>query len=172
MPDGAQSGVIQDRRATSTVQLSSAVTRSAITLGQCSCCHLSRELSWAEQDLLLFSGSDGKFPTAGLVADGNGNLYGATSTAGSNGGGTNLELSPSSGGWTFQVLYNLTGTGFGGGPQPQSDGGRGGQSLGTTYGAEENRSGMFPCSSCRRAKAAGLIPRSTIFTGATDGGYP
>jgi uncharacterized repeat protein (TIGR03803 family) len=48
----------------------------------------------------------------GLIFDAAGNLYGATPTAGSGGGGTVFQLTPSGGGWTFGVLYNFgTGTG-------------------------------------------------------------
>ncbi len=125
---------------------------------------------WAEQDLHVFSGSDGKFPTAGLVADGNGNLYGATSTAGSNGGGTIFELSPSSGGWTFQVLYNLAGTGFGGGPQRNLMVDAAGNLYGTTY-AE----GAFGYGSVfKLSPGSGGWTYTSLhdFTGATDGGYP
>jgi len=43
------------------------------------------------------------------MSDRSGKLYGTTSTSGSNDAGTVFELTPSGGGWTFCVLYSLTG---------------------------------------------------------------
>jgi uncharacterized repeat protein (TIGR03803 family) len=60
---------------------------------------------WKETVLYSF-GPNGVFPTGGLILDAAGNLYGTTSGGGI-GAGTVFELSPSAGGWTEQVLYNL-----------------------------------------------------------------
>ena len=61
-----------------------------------------------ENILYNFQGaSDGGSPTASLISDQAGSLYGTTNSGGSKGGGTVFELSPSSGGWTFSALYNL-----------------------------------------------------------------
>lgn len=52
--------------------------------------------------------SDGEDPTAGMVADGAGNLYGTTTYGGLWGYGTVFELSPNgSGGWNYNVIYNF-----------------------------------------------------------------
>ena len=65
---------------------------------------------WAMTTLYSFQGTtDGQNPSAGLVLDRAGNLYGATPVGGSNGGGTVFELSPSGGNWNFSLLYSLTG---------------------------------------------------------------
>jgi uncharacterized repeat protein (TIGR03803 family) len=53
--------------------------------------------------------SDGNTPYGGLVIDNAGDLYGSTAKGGQNGGGTIFELSPSNGGWTFNLLYSLSG---------------------------------------------------------------
>jgi uncharacterized repeat protein (TIGR03803 family) len=45
---------------------------------------------------------------AGLISDASGNLYGATASGGSGNGGEVFELSPSGGGWAFNVLYSFT----------------------------------------------------------------
>ena len=45
---------------------------------------------------------------AGLISDSSGNLYGATSYGGVNGGGTVFELTPSNGSWTLNTLYSFT----------------------------------------------------------------
>ena len=65
--------------------------------------------SWKFSVLYAFrNGSDGGFPVAGLISDSSGNLYGATSYGGVNGGGTVFELTPSSGSWTLTTLYSFT----------------------------------------------------------------
>jgi uncharacterized repeat protein (TIGR03803 family) len=65
---------------------------------------------WTENILYSFQGSnDGSDPIAGLIFDGSGNLYGATASGGSAGGGTVFELSPNGGSWTHNVIYNFTG---------------------------------------------------------------
>jgi uncharacterized repeat protein (TIGR03803 family) len=66
---------------------------------------------WGEKVIYSFQGaSDGSNPTAGLIFDQSGNLYGATSYGGQGGhdGGTVFELSPFGGGWTFSLLYSFT----------------------------------------------------------------
>jgi uncharacterized repeat protein (TIGR03803 family) len=66
---------------------------------------------WAENTLYDFAdGNDGSTPYAGVIQDAAGNLYGATTTDGANGGGTVFELSPSNGSWTFQTLYSFPGS--------------------------------------------------------------
>ncbi len=66
---------------------------------------------WIETVLHTFNGGFyGGLAYGGLVMDQAGNLYGATADGGTHGtGGVIYELSPSNGGWTFQILYNLTG---------------------------------------------------------------
>ena len=70
---------------------------------------------WTETVLHGFgNGTDGIRPTASVVFDAAGNLYGATSDGGSSGGGMLFELTPTAGGgWTETVLHNF-GTGTGG----------------------------------------------------------
>jgi len=58
--------------------------------------------------LYAFKGADGSGPSAGLVFDRAGNLYGTTTWGGANGGGTVFKLSPNSdGSWTETVLYSF-----------------------------------------------------------------
>ena len=54
-------------------------------------------------------GNDGEYPIAGLMMDGSGNIYGATSDGGSQGGGTVFELIPAGSGYTFKLLYSFPG---------------------------------------------------------------
>lgn len=66
--------------------------------------------SWTETVLYSFTGgSDGAAPgPSGVIFDGNGNLYGATSAGGDYGNGTVYKLAPNSGGtWTETVLHSF-----------------------------------------------------------------
>jgi uncharacterized repeat protein (TIGR03803 family) len=77
---------------------------------------------WTEEVLYAFKGgSDGAFPTAGLIIDAAGALYGTTSQGGSNacqgaGCGTVFKLSPGASGYTETVLHRFTGGSDGIGP--------------------------------------------------------
>jgi uncharacterized repeat protein (TIGR03803 family) len=62
---------------------------------------------WTETVLHSFAGNpDGWGPQGSLIRDAAGNLYGTTHYGGS-GFGTVFELSPSVGGWTEQVIYDV-----------------------------------------------------------------
>ncbi len=68
---------------------------------------------WTENSLLDFNGSDGAYPTGGLLVDPSGNLFGTTAYGGSDGDGVAFELVPpqSGGSWTEVVLWNFIGSG-------------------------------------------------------------
>jgi len=90
---------------------------------------------WTYTMLYGFQGAaDGTGPVGGLVLDQAGNLYGATGTGGSGGGGTVYELSPSGGGWTFSLLYSFTATGYDPGPLNTLTLDAAGNLYGATYG--------------------------------------
>jgi uncharacterized repeat protein (TIGR03803 family) len=66
--------------------------------------------AWKEQTIYNFAGgSDAAGPSAQLVFDPAGNIFGTTVTGGGNGNGAVFELSPNSGGWNESVLYSFTG---------------------------------------------------------------
>jgi uncharacterized repeat protein (TIGR03803 family) len=74
---------------------------------------------WTELVLYSFGGvvGEGQLPTAGLVMDAAGNLYGATILGGSGSNGAVFELSHASGGgWSLTTLYAFTGGSDGGWP--------------------------------------------------------
>ncbi len=68
--------------------------------------------TWSEHVLYSFCSvnkcGDGSTPTASLIFDASGNLYGTTVQGGANGVGTVFKLSPrSNGSWTESVLYSF-----------------------------------------------------------------
>jgi uncharacterized repeat protein (TIGR03803 family) len=66
--------------------------------------------SWTESILYSFTGgTDGGASAAGLIFDGNGNLYGTTSVGGLYNGGTVFQLIKAGSGWTENVLYSFSG---------------------------------------------------------------
>lgn len=98
--------------------------------------------AWTETTLHSFgSGSDGQYPSSGVVLDSKGVLYGVTVWGGTAGAGIAYALTPPSrrgGAWTETVLHNFTGSLNG----PSADGAwpygaltiaRGGKFFGTTY---------------------------------------
>lgn len=70
--------------------------------------------NWTETVLYSFAnnGTDGAYPTASLIADAAGNLYGTTSNGTTAFGGTVFELTRGSGGsWTESVLHSFANNG-------------------------------------------------------------
>jgi uncharacterized repeat protein (TIGR03803 family) len=68
---------------------------------------------WTESILYTFqNGSDGGTPYTGLVADSSGDLYGAATQGGVNGGGTVFELAK--GNRAFSTIYSVPGWGISG----------------------------------------------------------
>ena len=65
--------------------------------------------AWTETVLYSFgNGTDGQNPSAGLILDMSGNLYGTTAAGGIHSKGTVFELSPrEGGGWTETVLHSF-----------------------------------------------------------------
>jgi len=100
------------------------------------------ESGWVETILHSFDVTDGNKPYGGLIFDSAGNLYGATSSGGSGSGGTVYELSPSGGGWQFNVLYNLEGS-YEWGPQDSLTMDSSGNLYGTTYKGGPNTAGTL-----------------------------
>ena len=96
---------------------------------------------WTEKVLYSFqNGSDGSYLIGGLIFDQAGNLYGATDNGGSGGGGTVFELTPSGGGWTYNLLYSFAG-GASCGPRASLIMDGAGNLYGTTYCDGANNKG-------------------------------
>lgn len=130
-------------------------------------------------------GSDGAFPTSGLVADRFGNLYGTTEFGGAGlcylyGCGTVFQLTPPTGPggtWKERVLYSFQAGTDGGGPQGGLIFDKSGNLYGTTIGGGQNAG----CPNC--GTVFQLVPPSTAggnwtevvlyrFTGNSDGAMP
>jgi uncharacterized repeat protein (TIGR03803 family) len=64
--------------------------------------------AWTESVLWSFTGgSDGSNPVSGVIFDSAGNLYGTTSSGGSDFNGTVYELSPTPSGWSETTLHSF-----------------------------------------------------------------
>lgn len=129
---------------------------------------------WTERVLYSFAGgADGSNPSAGLILDSAGNLYGTTSAGGPDGFGTVFELSPGgSGQWAETILHTFTG-GSDDGAYPRAglvfDGAN--NLYGTTFnGGPENSGTVFELSPSTNGQWSVTILHG--FTGGSDGGSP
>jgi uncharacterized repeat protein (TIGR03803 family) len=141
--------------------------------------------TWKLSVLYTFTeGAQGGFPNGNLVFDGAGNLYGTASFGGDSidppcfdeGCGTVFELSPSSGSWTFSLLYTFTG----GADGAQPNGGLIFDQAGALYGTTST----YGTASCSVNPGCGAVFKLTpsgntwttsvlySFTGGTDGSNP
>ena len=127
---------------------------------------------WTEKVIYSFqNGSDGSRPAVALIFDLSGNLYGATSTGGSGGGGTVFKLSPAGDSWTYSLLYSFTGS-------PNCGPNRGAtlalSDAGNLYGTT-NCDGTYGYGSIFKLTQSGsrwIYTSLHDFTGGSDGGYP
>ena len=127
---------------------------------------------WTFKTIYTFQNTDdGLSPFGGLIFDAHGNLYGTTQEGGPAGGGTVFELTPSNGGWQFNLLYGLTGQ-FDTADGPQ--GSLAMDSEGNLYG-ETVFEGTYGWGSIfKLSPAAGGYVYTDLhdFTGGDDGGFP
>jgi uncharacterized repeat protein (TIGR03803 family) len=93
--------------------------------------------SWTDSVIYEFSPGGASYPIGGVVVDGAGNLYGTTSSGGTDGWGTVYELQPPlvvGGPWTEQVLHSFANGADGAGPQASVTIGKKKEIYGTTAG--------------------------------------
>ncbi len=73
---------------------------------------------WSYTSLYQFNGGEDYGGVSGnLLRDASGNLYGPVMTGGTSAKGSIFELSPGSGGWTYENLHNFVQRRDGTGPQ-------------------------------------------------------
>jgi uncharacterized repeat protein (TIGR03803 family) len=102
--------------------------------------------TWRETVLRDFTGTDGLVPTAGLVFDSSGKLYGTTSEGGSFGKGAVFELFLGGGGaWTEIVLHSFNQSSDGGGPNSLLVFDGAGDIFGTTEAGGDTGCSSFGC---------------------------
>jgi uncharacterized repeat protein (TIGR03803 family) len=121
--------------------------------------------------LYAFQGAgDGGTPFGGLVFDSTGNLYGATSTGGSGGGGTVYELASSGGGWSFGVIGSFAGSAYLPGPYDSLTMDAAGNLYGTTY--KDGANGAGSVFKLTPSNGGWTLTDLYDFTGGKDGGLP
>jgi hypothetical protein len=136
--------------------------------------------AWSEEVLYLFKGgTDGKYLLAGLVFDGNGNLYGTTPSGGPagcgyDGCGTVFRLEPrrTKGPWKKTVLYSFTNPSDAAFPGAPVTFDKKGNLYGTSGGGPKNLGAVFQLS--RPAVQGEPWTETTLhdFEGGKDGSFP
>lgn len=124
---------------------------------------------WSENNLYQFqSGAGGQTPWAGLISDGAGNFYGATTAGGASGGGTVYQLTHPGGGWTYSPIYSFSGSRNG--PVSNLTIDSSGNLYGTTPGGGQFGHGsVFKLT---RANGSWSYTSLHDFTGGSDGAQP
>jgi uncharacterized repeat protein (TIGR03803 family) len=123
---------------------------------------------WTENLLYSFdTNSNGIEPAGGLLLAA-GNLIGTTSTGGTGDGGTVFELTPGQGGWTFNLMYSLSGQEYYG-PEASLTMDAAGNLYGTTVsGGAYGYGSAFKLTPSNRGWTYTSLHD---FTGGSDGGY-
>jgi uncharacterized repeat protein (TIGR03803 family) len=158
-----------------------------VTLGFLAIAPTARGAS-AEQVLYSFAGgTSGGTPSAGLVFDSSGNLYGTTQLGGAHNRGTVFELSPSeNGAWTNTILYSFAGGEDGANPVASlildgagslygtTQGGGGKQNAGTVFKLSPSESGAWTETVLHRFVGGpldGAIPKADLIFDANGNLY-
>jgi uncharacterized repeat protein (TIGR03803 family) len=108
-------------------------------------------------------GNDGAQPYAGLVQGSDGNFYGTTSSAGTNGLGTVFKINTNG---ALTTLHSFNGTNDGGGPKAGLVQGSDGNFYGTTYGGGTNGYGTV-----FKISTNGALTTLYSFNDTNDGGF-
>ncbi len=126
---------------------------------------------WIQSVLYSFmDGSDGRYPYAGLIFDRLGNLYGAASFDGLDGAGTVYDLTPSNGGWSFNLLHTFPFEGIDTGPVANLTMDAPGDLYGTTL--HDGANGYGSVFKLSPSSDGWIYTVLHDFTGGADGGYP
>jgi uncharacterized repeat protein (TIGR03803 family) len=138
--------------------------------------------SWKLSVLYKFTGhADGGYPSGNLVLDAAGNLYGTAESGGnladcgSIGCGTIFKLAPTSGSWTFNVLYSFTGGSDGANPNGGLIFDQAGALYGTTADYGTMSCPLLGCGAVFKLAPSGNSWAISVlydFTGGADGSNP
>lgn len=132
--------------------------------------------SWTESVIYYFTGqADGSQPFAPPIIDDAGNLYGSAASQGPNNGGTVFELSPSAGGWAFNLLYAFEYSYYS--PWPGPHGKLVMDPAGTLYGLTSSDGGQNSGNIFKLTPSSGGYTYSSLYTfcsqpNCSDGGGP
>jgi uncharacterized repeat protein (TIGR03803 family) len=171
-PDGAfPSGLVEDAAG----NLYGTTQQGGITTGVCASAGVDGlkgcgtvfkvDSTGIETVLYRFAGgTDAQFPTAGLVRDASGNLYGATPVGGASNKGAVFKVDPAG---NETVLYNFTGGADGWAPQGTLVLDAAGNLYGTTQGGGASMQGTV-----FKLDTAGKETVVYSFTGPPDGAHP
>jgi len=134
------------------------------------------QLAWSEPGWTLntlhdFNGDDGYSLFAGVIFDNAGNLYGATLNSQPNGDALVFELTPSNGGWTYNVLHHFAQS-YGGGPAASLVMDAAGNLYGTTRGAAYTNNPFGSVFKLTPSNGGWIYADLHDFTGGADGGAP
>jgi uncharacterized repeat protein (TIGR03803 family) len=134
---------------------------------------------YSERTLHVFQGgNDGGTPTAPLMIDSKGALYGTTEYGGASENGVVFKLTPSGSSYTEKVLYSFKGRNVGDGQNPMAGliGGSGGVLYGTTqFGGTSHACGNYGCGTVFMLTPSGSHYTERViyqFTGGKDGSEP
>jgi uncharacterized repeat protein (TIGR03803 family) len=122
---------------------------------------------WSESVLHTFTGSDGQFPNAVLLAGSGGALYSTTWYGGSTGNGTVFALTPNGSSWMESLLYSFQGTTDGSAPASGVVADKTGNLYGTTYKFDGDNDGV---AYELRKHARGSWKNRVLYTFTNNGG--
>jgi uncharacterized repeat protein (TIGR03803 family) len=131
--------------------------------------------AWQERVIHRFRGGlDGSHPSAGLLIDKSGNLYGTTLSGGSNacvkvGCGTVFELTPSNGAWTETIIHAFNRVGSDG---ANPNGGLAFDTAGNIYGTTTYANGRSGTVFELSPTSSGWIESVLLSFVDTDGAFP
>jgi uncharacterized repeat protein (TIGR03803 family) len=128
--------------------------------------------NWTLNVLHTFGlGNDGLGTYAGVVLDQSGNLYGGTVNGTPNGDAVVFEMGPSSGGWTYNIIYTFVQS-YGGGPAANLVMDAAGNLYGTTRGLGETGNPWGNVFKLTPSNGEWIYTDLHDFTGGSDGGVP
>jgi hypothetical protein len=131
--------------------------------------------AWTKKVLSRFDGQDGDLPYAGIVFDGNGNLYGTTYGGPINGYGLIFELerpSPKAPSWAETVLWAFTDGSDGGYPSSGLIFDNQGYLYGTVAGGDDFRGDVFRLIPPKKKGGVWTLGVLYGFTGSPDAAHP